>query len=177
MDGNFKSTLHGNSDFTWQRPLHFIVPACFIMMSLSVIVVRTVPILRRIFIPYGKTRSAIRQSPYLLHWLSDVTVPKSWFWHYYLLSTILSGCSTVVLVLCITQSNYCVSSWLPTDAKTLILLEMMTIQGSRRLYESLFVFKGSYAKMWIGHYLVGCAFYVLMNIAVVTGKRSKAKGM
>jgi 3-oxo-5-alpha-steroid 4-dehydrogenase 3 / polyprenol reductase len=43
---------------------------------------------------------------------------------------------------------------------------MMFLHGVRRLYETMFLQNASSARMWIGHYLVGCAFYLVVSITV-----------
>ena len=53
------------------------------------------------------------------------------------------------------------------DGRALLAWGMMFVQGCRRLYESIFIQKASSAKMWIGHYLVGCAFYFMMSLTVL----------
>lgn len=40
------------------------------------------------------------------------------------------------------------------------------IQGSRRLYECVYISKPGTSKMWIGHYLLGIGYYVVMSVAV-----------
>lgn len=43
---------------------------------------------------------------------------------------------------------------------------MMSLQGSRRLYECLAFLKPSSSRMWFGHWLLGILFYTGMSVAV-----------
>ena len=43
---------------------------------------------------------------------------------------------------------------------------LVSIQGIRRLLESLFLVKPSSSSMWFVHWLLGIAFYLAMGIAV-----------
>jgi 3-oxo-5-alpha-steroid 4-dehydrogenase 3 len=43
---------------------------------------------------------------------------------------------------------------------------LMALQGSRRLYESLFVFKPGSSPMWFIHWALGAAFYAVISLAV-----------
>jgi 3-oxo-5-alpha-steroid 4-dehydrogenase 3 len=148
----------------------------FLLTSFGVIVVRIIPSLRAAFIPYGKTLT-VQKSESLLQWLANITVPKAWFWHYYFVSVVLSGFWGTQFVTCSLDSSLCVSDLLArVDGRTILVWAMMSIQGYRRLYESLYVQKASSARMWIGHYLVGNAFYVTMSIAVLADRTPRAEG-
>jgi len=48
----------------------------------------------------------------------------------------------------------------------LILWTLMVMQEGRRLWESFKFAKVSKSTMWIGHYLMGHGFYMLINIAI-----------
>jgi len=50
--------------------------------------------------------------------------------------------------------------------KVALTWSLMTIQGTRRLYESIALAKPSQAEMWIGHWLIGIGFYLAMSLAV-----------
>jgi 3-oxo-5-alpha-steroid 4-dehydrogenase 3 / polyprenol reductase len=143
----------------------FIVRAYFLATSVVVLGVRFIPSFR-VFIPYGKTRSDRSKSTSTLQFLSNITVPKSWFWHYYLLSVSLSVFWGIQFFECNTGGS-CMLPWLTKlDGTCLLAWGLMCIQGCRRLYETLYVQRLSEAKMWIGHYAIGCAFYLMMSVAV-----------
>jgi len=147
----------------------------FIATSISVLIARNVPALRRTFIPYGKTRTGNQPSSNsLLRQVAEVTVPKSWFWHYYLVSVSLSIFWATQFVICARGHHNCIMCWLATlDGRSYVLWTMMALQGSRRLYESTWAQKPSAARMWIGHYIVGIAFYVAMSVSVFAENLSR----
>jgi 3-oxo-5-alpha-steroid 4-dehydrogenase 3 / polyprenol reductase len=150
----------------------YTLRAYFVLTSVGVLVARAIPQLRTAFIPYGKTYTGSRKTNSRLQWLSDLTVPKAWFWHYYLISVTLSILWGAYFLGCSKETQFCIFDWLSLDGKSFLVWVMMLVQGSRRLYESLFIQRGSSARMWIGHYLVGCAFYAMMSLSVfVEGQR------
>jgi len=64
-----------------------------------------------------------------------------------------------------------------SSAKLALTWSLMTAQGIRRLYESITLAKPSQAQMWVGHWLVGIAFYLAMSVAVwVEGIRALLLG-
>ena len=148
--------------------LIYTLRAYFLSTSASVLIASVVPSLNHAFIPYGKTRTATQSSNSPFHYLSNITVQKAWFWHYYLISVSLSIFWGTQLVVCSNGIQICLLPWLGSvDGRTLIVWAMMLLQGCRRLYESLCIQKLSSARMWIGHYLVGCVFYTMMSVAVL----------
>ena len=50
--------------------------------------------------------------------------------------------------------------------QVILTWSMMSIQGCRRLYESLVFGKQSSSRMWIGHWAMGILFYLAMSVAV-----------
>jgi 3-oxo-5-alpha-steroid 4-dehydrogenase 3 / polyprenol reductase len=157
-----------NTDLSLQLLLIYTLRAYFVLTSIGVLVARAIPQLRKAFIPYGKTYNGSRKDNSILQWLSEITVPKAWFWHYYFISVTLSVFWGAQFLACSNAHKLCLLEWLSyADGTTFLVWGMMLIQGSRRLYESLFLQKLSSARMWIGHYLVGCAFYVMMSLSVL----------
>ena len=148
--------------------LIYALRAYFLSASASVLIAGLVPSLNHAFIPYGKTRTVTQSSNAIIHYISSITVPKAWFWHFYLISMSLSIFWATLFVVCSKDSQTCLLPWLGSvDNRTMILWTMMLMQGCRRLYESLYIQKLSSARMWIGHYLVGCTFYTFMSMAVL----------
>lgn len=158
----FPSATYSQILLIWALRIYFVTT------SLSVLIARNIPALRSAFIRYGKTRTDKQPtSNSLLLKLAEVTVPKYWFWHYYLVSASLSAFWAAQFVVCVRGTRICMFPWLANvDGRSCILWTMMAIQGCRRLYESMCVQKSSSAKMWIGHYMVGIAFYVAMSVSV-----------
>ena len=156
----------------------YILRAYFLSTSAGVLIARAIPQLRTAFIPYGKTYNAPPQSTTILQRLSNITVPKSYFWHFYLLSTTLSIFWGIQFMSCANGSQLCVSECLGlVNGKALICWMLMFIHGCRRLYETVFVQNASSARMWIGHYLVGGAFYFMMSIAVFAEDLNQTAGI
>ncbi len=144
-----------------------ILRAYFLLTSASVLIARAIPQFRGAFIPYGKTHNGSSQLNPMLQQLSNINVPKSWFWHFYLLSTSLSIFWGTQFAVCTLGGRSCLSTELSVvNGKAFVSWLLMFLHGVRRLYETMFIQKASFAKMWIGHYLVGCAFYFTMSITV-----------
>lgn len=103
------------------------------------------------FINYGKTRKrSLTASRSLVQILADVTVPKSWFYHFYILlvSLLVSRCYKK-------QSM---------NAREVFLL----CQGLRRLLEQFYTFHASAnSKMHLSHYIVGILFYTTQALCQV----------
>jgi 3-oxo-5-alpha-steroid 4-dehydrogenase 3 / polyprenol reductase len=150
----------------------------FAATSLGILFVHFVPFLHKAFIPYGKTRSGVLKDEFsIIGLVANIAVPKVWFWHYYLISVSLSIASGWQLVECSSNKSLCIVDWLGrVDGRILLVWGMMLVQGSRRLYESLFVIKASDAKMWIGHYLVGCVFYIMICLSIFADAGTRGTG-
>ena len=105
------------------------------------------------FLKYGKTlerpvEGNCRKNGSIVQLLTQITVPKSWFAHFYVISCLLSG------ALCFTYPDIPVV-WL------------VLVHSLRRLYETLYVSKYSVAsRMNWSHYLVGLWFYSTLNLIV-----------
>ncbi|TQV99965.1 hypothetical protein V2A60_005379 [Cordyceps javanica] len=116
-------------------------------------------------------------------------VPHAWFWHFYLLSVAASafwawqflGRGGVLRALAGWQQRATATPQGDrrgdgAEAETVVkrALErvfaawvMMALQGSRRLYESLFLMRtGSGSSMWVVHWALGLAFYAVMSISI-----------
>ncbi|KAK5125347.1 hypothetical protein LTR85_000456 [Meristemomyces frigidus] len=153
--------------------LVFILRLAYLGAATLVLVVYLVPLLRDRLLAYGPrtasstTLSAEREkagreqpdsTPYiiLLDRLAEITVPHSWFTSFYAVSV---ACSVVLQW----TAKRDVSM---TFRQVIVAWTMMTIQGSRRLYECLAFSKPSSSRMWFGHWLLGILFYAGMSVAV-----------
>ncbi|ODQ78542.1 hypothetical protein BABINDRAFT_23590, partial [Babjeviella inositovora NRRL Y-12698] len=88
-----------------------------------------------------------------IRFLVTITVPKSWFIHFYVLSSILS------------ISNQTKSGDSKPYTVCVILCCMIMTQSCRRLYECRYVSKPNpQARMNISHYLVGIFFYTAISV-------------
>ncbi|KAI9490633.1 3-oxo-5-alpha-steroid 4-dehydrogenase-domain-containing protein [Zychaea mexicana] len=139
-----------------------------------------------LFLPYGKLNITADkpQSP-LGHWLAQLTVPKSWFSHFYIVgfAFALESCIEIALLLLWQPTKNFSKAGGPilTLVRTLdtaqgsthiepefcvLALVLMTMHLGRRVYESLCVERPSRnARMHISHYATGLGFYGAMVVA------------
>ncbi|PSN49004.1 Polyprenol reductase [Blattella germanica] len=102
-----------------------------------------------------------------------IEVPKSWFRHFYVFSSIYSTCS-LVLALGVYCLSWEIPSWIATSLdlltsnnrkahvsamSSLLALCLLTIQSWRRFYETWFVSVFSDSRMNLSHYAVGFIHY------------------
>ncbi|KAK6078548.1 3-oxo-5-alpha-steroid 4-dehydrogenase [Seiridium cupressi] len=110
----------------------------------------------------------------LIGWATSFgQIPHSWFGHFYVLSVLSSAFWAVqyfyhgAFLDAIAKHQ---TARAPTPSMTVQQVQLawllMALQGVRRLYESLFVMCASSSKMWIVHWLLGCAYYLCIGIAV-----------
>jgi len=115
----------------------------------------------------------------ILDHLAGYTVPHRWFIHFYTLSAILSAFwayqiwhQGFLFRFVATNTSIGPSDSMSTDM-TALVWALMLIQGVRRLFECIAFAKRSSSKMWIGHWILGLAFYACMSVAVwVEGSRT-----
>lgn len=153
-----------------------IAVRCFYLLSaVAILAVRCIPLLRDRFLDYGARGSvqAPRQQVagsakdvnnklvQSLDYVATWQVSHSYFLLFYVVSTGLS-----ILWLCNVYARepaFKVKSWKATYA-----IGLMTMHSVRRLYESLCVaVPNPKSTMWIGHFAVGLAFYLLIHVAIV----------
>lgn len=160
------------------------VRAFYIFAAYAIIIVRFIPDLSDRFLNYGARSSTndsltkrknsvlprwveIQFGP-VLDWLAELTVPHSWFSHFYVCSTMCSAfwiwTHTQDMEDALLKSDpTSITIW---HARALLGLFLLQIQGLRRLYECLIVAKSSRSRMWFGHYFIGVAFYFVTNFAI-----------
>jgi 3-oxo-5-alpha-steroid 4-dehydrogenase 3 len=94
---------------------------------------------------HGKLRMSAETRPSSL--LQDVTVPKSWFWHFYLIAVAVA----VALL----------------HARPSVAAGLFFIHVSRRLLEQLFLFgRRSRSRMNVLAYFLGLGFYPLYGLSI-----------
>ena len=144
----------------------------------------SIPSLRTRFVTYGPRATSSsaandEKSPNagsgnrILDALGALQVPHSFFKHFYLIS-VLSSLFWISHIL--TQSAFLqrICAGVTPDAgarsmsvdQVLVTWALMSVQGLRRLVESIMLEKPSASKMWFVHWLLGMAFYLAMGIAV-----------
>jgi 3-oxo-5-alpha-steroid 4-dehydrogenase 3 len=107
----------------------------------------------------------------LLEYIGSFQVPHTWFTHYYVISVASSVFWAVQISTQGTAFEFLasISKSRPatmTANQVFLAWLLMTIQGTRRLYESIAFTKPSQSKMWVGTWIIGMAFYVFMGISV-----------
>lgn len=148
------------------------IKAFYLFSALAIFIVRLVPELRKRFLDYGargQVASGTIQDPkrdekpkpgtssislQLLDVLERLTVPHSWFFHFYIVAV---GGSLL-------QFQHDVRSHMSPPA--LVASGAFLLQGCRRLLECLLYNRESKSRMWIGHYVIGLAFYFFTNLAL-----------
>ncbi|ODV57887.1 putative polyprenol reductase ASCRUDRAFT_18557, partial [Ascoidea rubescens DSM 1968] len=126
------------------------------------------------FLRYGKTLSGYsttkstknKNSRFNLFYLLNITVPKYYFCHFYILASILS-LSAYILVNC-TDNSTKLSILGSIYNRLKAYLNLFIIHSIRRLVECFFVSKfNKHSKMNISHYLVGVYLYLSINLNMI----------
>ncbi|KAH6963745.1 hypothetical protein HG530_002937 [Fusarium avenaceum] len=120
----------------------------------------------------GKKQSLSGSRSFLKNLTEYGQVPHSWFLHFYIISVFLSGFWAWQYVTRGTVLRT-IATWQDRNGGPSMSLEqvfiawlLMALQGSRRLYESLYVFKPGSSPMWFVHWALGVAFYITISFAV-----------
>ncbi|KAI1857603.1 uncharacterized protein JN550_013115 [Neoarthrinium moseri] len=108
-----------------------------------------------------------------IRWITSVgKVPHSWFVHFYILS-VSSSVFWAAQYLCrgsimegMARYQTARGSTSMTVNQVILVWFLMAMQGTRRLYECLFVMRASSSGMWIVHWALGCAYYLCIGISV-----------
>lgn len=172
--------------FLTQYPPTLLCQSCFIFATVAVLTVAATPAsTRRLLTQYG-ARSATKPSKgrqddesqgdafaRFLDWATSFgQVPHSWFIHFYILSVLSSIFWAWQYYVDGSVLDFLARSQAASagDAMTMnqvaLTWLLMGLQGTRRLYEYLFVTKPSSSTMWIVHWLLGSAYYVGVGVAV-----------
>ncbi|KAI6250257.1 Polyprenol reductase [Erysiphe necator] len=122
----------------------------------------------------GKQKQPLSLTTSFSSWIASFRVPHSWFTHYYIASLISSyfwlyQIITYGAALRFIKSISTIQSFTVSMSINQILLTwlLMTIQGSRRLLESLTLMRASnQSQMWVGIWIMGIIFYLVMGITV-----------
>lgn len=170
--------------------------AFFVLSAAAVLAVAaTPPSARGLLTQYGarnstptknggaQTEAEVDRFTRFIGWATSIGhVPHSWFMHFYVLSVsssifwaqqyAYSGTILESLAKVQTAQSSAPSMTLHQVQLTWLL---MALQGARRLYECMFVMPASSSKMWIVHWLLGCAYYLIMGISVWIEGSSESK--
>lgn len=107
---------------------------------------------------------------HILDRIEAVQVPHRWFFHFYAVSITLSLFWSVQFLIqgkLMTSLCSSVTSGKSMSKEQVILTwVLMTVQGGRRLSESIYLGKPSSSKMLFVHWVLGILFYCAMSVAV-----------
>ncbi|KAI9106190.1 hypothetical protein DFS34DRAFT_50258 [Phlyctochytrium arcticum] len=175
----------------------------FYVLAITVaVVIVAVPYFKSNLLPYGKTLTAAtssksenaqhHQGSRITLIIQKLTVPKSWFLHFYIVATVWSSVILYSLLRQLMADNPDVRQLLPVQLleplaahmpnspaalrfKTSLALSStdvilahscMLLQSVRRLYECLAVHRSSGSRMHVAHYLLGLLYYAVTPLAV-----------
>lgn len=140
------------------KPSDLLLVIVHFYFSLTVLVVLIVHLWSdnlRPLIVYGKTSSTLehRQFSGFITTLASWSVPRSWFKHFYIVSS-TTGFMILMAYKCLEPIGR-------------LNAALFLTHSLRRTLETVFIDRPSGSTMWIGHYLVGLMFYVFTNLAMV----------
>ena len=116
--------------------------------------------------------TCIRESSNSFEYVAAFKVPHTWFTHFYIVSTVSSMFwghqiftrgRAFELFAAYSRDT---STRSMTANQVLLAWSMMSVQGTRRLYESITLMKRSKSEMWIGLWIIGILYYIAMGIAI-----------
>lgn len=140
-----------------------IVVIGFVAALLIIAAAKAFPHFHR-FLHYGKLVKLDESKldsplPPTVNYLASVSVPKAWFSHFYILFTVLQWGIFARW-----------PTWVLSNSKYLYVWVMLTLQATRRLYESVYVTKwGNSSRMNVSHYILGVCFYCGVSMACWSG--------
>ena len=136
----------------------FYIRLYYALAITGIVFADSVPVLRNRFIQYGKTRAAVRVRSsnawlQILDIFAEVTIPKTWFCHFY--------------TLCILSCFASMTFYRQFETKSLLPWTLVLLQSTRRVTEELAWPSTNQSQMWAGHYIVGLLFYVCVSWSTV----------
>jgi 3-oxo-5-alpha-steroid 4-dehydrogenase 3 / polyprenol reductase len=166
--------------------------AFFIFITVGGIGLTAVPALRQL-VSYGPRSVPTSDTPdpstevksknvTALDKLAKLQVPHTWFTHFYMVSVASSvfwgyQLATDGVIFRLLASRYASDGQRGmTMNQILITWALMTIQGSRRLYECVRLLKPSTAQMPMTSYALGIGFYLAAGVAVWAEGMRKSPG-
>ncbi|KAL5354570.1 hypothetical protein ACLOAV_000659 [Pseudogymnoascus australis] len=168
----------------------------YLLASTLLVSVNVVPSLQQRFLKYGPRATKVKDEhgkpvaepessgrlSQFMDMLASLGVPHSWFTHFY----IASVASSVFWAIQVARKGlifrYLAELHLDNSVnepsmsidQVVLVWALMTIQGSRRLYECIALSKPSTSKMGAAAYLLGVVFYLAMGVVVwIEGIRKK----
>uniref|UniRef100_A0A0N5BV24 Polyprenal reductase n=1 Tax=Strongyloides papillosus TaxID=174720 RepID=A0A0N5BV24_STREA len=113
--------------------------------------------------------------------LSNFSVPKSWFYIFYVIGEVLSLIFLIMIYLTPTLITP-FTSWLylfgysesvQSYETTLLILTCLSIHIGRRLYETLFISVYSPSTIHISHFMMGIIHYIFLPLSVLVSSSLK----
>jgi 3-oxo-5-alpha-steroid 4-dehydrogenase 3 len=107
-----------------------------------------------------------------LDYISSFRVSHAWFTHFYVVSVVSSIFWAAQILTHGKAFNFFVFHHQTsrtagmTVNQVFLAWSFMTMQGARRLYESITLTKPSQSTMWVGLWLVGIAYYIFISISI-----------
>lgn len=103
--------------------------------------------------------------------VASLQVSHGWFIHFYVLSVLSSIFWAVQFLTHGRAFDLLASHQISKDPgmtinQVALVWCFMTLQGVRRLYESITLAKPSQSKMWVGLWLTGMAYYIFIGISI-----------
>lgn len=134
------------------------IAVTLLLSIVAVLIVKVVPSLN-ILLLYGKTAKQVKKQDSYVNRIAHLTVPKSWFLHFYIVYFgVLSIGGVIVYLL---SDRNCSAS---------VVYNILLAQSFRRLLESLYITKfNPSAKINVSHYLAGMIFYTTISINTFIG--------
>lgn len=160
-----------------------ICQAFFILATIAALSANAIPLLRQTLLLYGprsvplpSTKTPPKDDDNIFSSISSfadkLQVPHTWFTHYYIVSVVSSCFWAYQITTNGVGFRYLASYYTGnpgtsmTVNQVLIAWIFMAIQGSRRLYECITLFKPSTSKMSIVAWALGIAFYVAAGVSI-----------
>jgi 3-oxo-5-alpha-steroid 4-dehydrogenase 3 len=117
----------------------------------------------------------------ILDYLATLQVPHSWFSSFYVASVSCSLLWIADYALSGPISSH-IAAYVNTSRPTMTFHQVFIVwlvvlaQGSRRLYECHAFSRASTSTMWVGHWVLGMAFYLGLSVAIwIEGTQALAK--
>ncbi|CAH2351961.1 polyprenol reductase [[Candida] railenensis] len=124
----------------------------------AILTVKVVPSLN-VLLLYGKTAKQVKKKDSYVNQIAHLTVPKSWFLHFYIVYFGILSIGGAIVYLSSGQ-----------NCSVFVAYNMLLVQSFRRLLESLYITKfNPSAKINISHYLAGMIFYTTISINTFLG--------
>lgn len=159
--------------------VQLVISVIYLTFVISIISIKLIKPLNDLLL-YGKTSttstrsSSSSQIPSVIKQIiqyvsTNLTVPKSWFTHFYIT---LFTLTTLIYLQQLTYNHQLndTSNNQITYKNMIIIEKLLWIQGLRRLIECLTITNFSpTARMNIAHYLIGMAHYILVSLGCYLG--------